>query len=142
MGRRASVASVALLLVAGWLLTPALAPAQTDLAKVLVGSWRGELQTRFQKGKDANMVLALRITSVKQVDGKWVGEGRFGPNPVTIDIDTSGAKPALSWAGASGTRYSVSLLDEKNLVGTVTLTSEQARTSTGERDRQVKLEKQ
>jgi hypothetical protein len=46
--------------------------------------------------------LTLRITSVKQEDGKWIGAERFGPTPVKIDIDTSGSKPSLRWTGAAG----------------------------------------
>jgi hypothetical protein len=110
------------------------AAAQVDLAKVLVGTWQGELRDR--KG---NIDLTLRITSVKQQDGKWIADGRFGPTPVKIDIDTSGSKPSLRWTGAAGNVYDLSLLDDKNLAGTATVTTSQA--GQYERDRSVKLEK-
>jgi len=58
---------------------------------------------------------------------------------VKVDIDTSGSKPSLRWAGTSGTTYDVSLLDDKNMVGTATLTREQA--GAQERERKVVLEK-
>jgi len=116
-----------------------LVAAQVDPSKALVGTWRGELQGRFKKGAEASTVLALRIISVKQEDGKWVADARFGPNPVKVDIDTSGSKPSLRWAAQSGTTYDVSLLDDKNMVGTATLTREQA--GAQERERKVVLEK-
>lgn len=57
-----------------------------------------------------------------------------------VDIDTSGAKPSLRWTGGKGTAYDLSLLDDKNLVGTAVLTTG---SSGGSRDRSrsVKLEK-
>jgi hypothetical protein len=139
MRRSARAAWVALFVVTAWLLAPGLAIAQTDLAKALVGTWRGELQNRFKKGAEATTALTLRITSVKQEGGKWIADGRFGPNPVKIDIDASGSKPSLHWTGAAGTVYDLSLHDDKNLVGTATLTSNQA--GQFERERPVKLEK-
>ena len=127
-------ARVALFVVTGLLVVAAVAAAQVDLAKVLVGTWQGELRS-----KRSNIDLTLRITSVKQEDGKWVGDGRFGPTPVKIDIDTSGSKPSLRWTGAAGVVYDVSLLDDKNLAGTATLTT--AQSGQFERERPVKLEK-
>ncbi|SRR5712691_3252883 len=124
----------ALFVVAGLLLAAGVAAAQVDLAKVLVGTWQGELQY-----KKTNTPLTLRITSVKQEDGKWIGDGRFGPTPVKIDIDTSGSKPSLRWKGAAGIVYDLSLLDDTNLAGTATLTTGQSGLS--ERERPVKLEK-
>jgi len=137
MRRETRIGWVLLVAVAIGLFTPAAGVAQTDLAKALVGTWRGELVARVKRGSEATTALALRITSVKQENGRWIAEGRFGPNPVKIDIDTSGAKPSLRWTGAAGAKYDLNLLDERNLVGTATLTTEQAH-----RDRTVKLEKQ
>ena len=91
----------------------------------------------MKKGADAT--LRLVITSVKQENGKWTGVGRFGATPVKIDVDTTGSKPALHWTAATGTVYNLSLLDDKNLVGTATLTT--GAVGRGDRDRSVKLEK-
>jgi hypothetical protein len=135
LGMRA--ARVAVLAVIGLMLCSGEASAQADLAKTLVGTWEGELQLRTKKGTDPT--LKLRITSLKQEDGKWIADGRFGPTPVKIDVDTTGAKPSLRWTAASGTAYNLSLLDEKNLVGTATLTTSAA--GRGDRDRSVRLEK-
>ena len=134
-------ARVALFVVTGLVATSGVAAAQVDLAKALVGTWEGELQLRVKK---ADPVMSLVITSVKQEDGKWVADGRFGGAkgkkvPVKIDVDTSGSKPSLRWKGASGTEYDVSLLDDKHLTGTATLTTTQA--PKGDRDRTMKFEK-
>jgi hypothetical protein len=136
LGMRAARAAV--LAVTGLMLWSGAAVAQADLAKTLIGTWEGELQLRTKKGADPT--LKLRITSLKQEDGKWVADGRVGSTPVKIDVDTTGAKPSLRWTAASGTAYNLTLVDDKNLVGTATLTTGAAG-SRGERDRSVKLEK-
>ena len=135
LGARA--ARITVLAVAGLLLGGGAVLAQVDLAKTLVGTWEGELQLRTKKGADPH--LKLVITSVKQEDGKWVADGRAGSTPVKIDVDTTGARPSLRWTAASGTAYNLSLIDDKNLVGTATLTTSAA--GRGDRDRSVKLEK-
>ena len=60
-------ARVALFVVVGSMLGAGAAPAQSDLAKALVGTWQGELQQRMKKGADP--VLTLIISSVKQEGG-------------------------------------------------------------------------
>jgi hypothetical protein len=141
MRRGIRAARVALFVVAGLLLTAGVASAQLDPTKVLIGTWKGELQQRTQK--DADPTLVLIIKSVKQEGGKMVAEGRLGPTeektaPIKIDVDTSGAKPTLNFSSRSGAPYSLNLMDEKNLVGTVQIKNPSSR---GERERQVKLEK-
>jgi hypothetical protein len=144
MIRGICAARVALFVMAGLLLGAGLAAAQVDLAKALVGTWKGELQQRTQKGADPE--LTLIITSVKQESGKWVADARLGgaeggkTAKVSIDIDTSGSKPALRFKGAKGAEYDVSLFNDKELVGTASLTTSQ---SGGARDRSrsVKFEK-
>ena len=137
-------ARVALFVMAGLMVGAGGAPAQVDLAKALVGTWQGELQQRTKKGADA--ALTLIINSVKQEDGKWVADARFGGGEggktakVSIDIDTSGSKPSLRFKGASGTEYDVSLFNDKELVGTAVLTTSQAGGARA-RDRSVKFEK-
>ena len=130
-------ARVAVLAVIVLMVGAGAAIAQADLAKVRVGTWEGELQLRTKKGADPT--FKLRITSLKQEDGKWVADGRVGSTAVKIDVDTTGAKPSLRWTAASGTAYNLNLVDDKNLVGTATLTTSAA--GRGDRDRSVKLEK-
>ena len=142
MRRSIRAARVALLVMAGLMLGAGVAAAQVDVAKVLVGTWKGELQQRTQKGADPTVVLIIK--SLKQEDGKWVASARVGATeektgPVRLEIDTTGAKPSVRWTGGSGASYNLSLLDDKNLVGTATLTTGQG--SQRDRDRSVKLEK-
>jgi hypothetical protein len=143
MSQGIRAARVALLMVVGLLLGAGTAPAQADAVKPLVGTWKGEFQQLLKKGADTTLVLIIK--SVTEQGGKWVADGRLGfteakTAPVKIDVDTSGSKPTLRFAGAGGTAYSLNLMDDKNLVGTATLTS--ATVGQGSRDRTVRLEKQ
>jgi CelD/BcsL family acetyltransferase involved in cellulose biosynthesis len=143
MTRGIRAARVALFVMAGLMVGTGVTAAQADLAKALVGTWKGELQQRTNKGADPTVVLIIK--SLKQEDGKWVASARVGPTEektgaVQLEIDTSGAKPVLRWTGGQGAIYNLTLLDEKNLTGTATLTTGQGG-ARGDRDRQVKLEK-
>jgi len=140
------IVQVGLVVVAVTLLGVGAAVGQVDLAKALVGKWEGEQEMMSDRRSDPARTLV--ITSVKQVDGKWIADGRFGigippgaTGPVKIEIDNSGKSPSLRWTGAAGAAYELSLLNEKNLVGKVTLTVQQLRSDTGSRDRTLKLEK-
>jgi hypothetical protein len=144
MRRGVRAAGAALFVMAGLVLGTGVAAAQGDLAKVLVGTWQGELQQRTQKGADPG--LTLIITSVKQEGGKWVADARLGgaeggkTAKMNIDIDTSGSKPALRFKGTKGTEYDVSLFNEKELVGTAGLITGVGGNSR-DRSRSVKFEK-
>ena len=136
-------ARVALFVAAGLMLGSGVAAAQADLSKVLVGTWKGELQQRTNKGADPTVVLMIK--SLKQEDGKWVASARVGATEektaaVQLEIDTTGSKPAVRWTGGSGAVYNLTLIDDKNLMGTATLTTGQGG-GKGDRDRPVKLEK-
>jgi hypothetical protein len=136
-------ARVVLFVAVGLMLGAGVAAAQVEVGKVLVGTWKGELQQRTNKGADPTVVLIIK--SLKQEDGKWVSSARVGPTeektgPVQLEIDTTGSKPVVRWTGGSGAVYNLSLLDDKNLVGTATLTTGQGG-GRGDRDRPVKLEK-
>jgi len=142
MRRGIRAARVALFVMAGLMLGTGVAAAQADLAKALVGTWKGELQYRSKKGEDPTRVLIIK--SVKQEDGKWIADARWGATEgktpaVKVDIDTSGSKPSLRWTAASGTAYDLSLFNDKELVGTAVLTTSQA--GRGARDRSMKFEK-
>jgi hypothetical protein len=134
---------VALFVVTGLMVGAGVAAAQADLSKALVGTWKGELQQRAQK--DADPTLVLIIKSVKQENGKWMADARVGATEdktgkVNLEIDTSGAKPSVRWTGGKGAQYDLSLLDDKNFVGTAVLTTG-AGGATRDRSRPVKLEK-
>ena len=119
-----------------WLATSS-AHAQADLEKQLVGRWEGEVSTR--QAKNVTTVV-LTIKSVKEEGGKWTADALLGRNPVNLEIITSAKQPSLRWTGAQGWQYDVNLMDEKTMVGTVTLTTASGG-SRGDRDRPVKLEK-
>jgi hypothetical protein len=121
---------------AAWLVTPS-ARAQVDLQKTLVGRWEGEVATR--QAKNVTTVV-LTIKSLKEEGGKWTAEALLGRSPVNLEIITSGPQPSLRWTGAQGWQYDVSVMDEKTMVGNVTLTTASGG-SRGDRDRPVKLEK-
>ena len=125
-----------LVLATAWLAATS-AHAQTDLEKTLVGRWEGEVSTRQAKNVFA---VVLTIKSLKEEGGKWTAEAFAGRNPVNLEIDNSGKQPALRWTGANGAQYSVNLMNEKTMDGTVTLTTA-AGGSRGDRDRPVTLEK-
>ena len=119
-----------------WLATSG-AHAQADLEKQLVGRWEGEVSTR--QAKNVTTVV-LTIKSLKEEGGKWTADALLGRNPVNLEIITSGKQPSLRWTGAQGWQYDVNLMDEKTMVGNVTLTTASGG-SRGDRDRPVKLEK-
>ncbi len=136
-------ARVVLFVAVGLMLGTGVAAAQVDVGKALVGTWKGELQQRSQK--DADPTLVLVIKSVKEENGKWMADARVGATEdktakVNLEIDTSGAKPAVRWTGGKGAVYDLSLLDDKNLVGTALLTTG-AGGANRDRSRSVKLEK-
>lgn len=142
MKRGIRAVRMALFVVAGLLVGTGVAAAQADMSK-LVGTWKGELQQRT--GKDADPTIVLIVKSVKQEGGKWMADARVGATEdktakVNLEIDTTGAKPSVRWTGGKGAQYDLSLLDDKNLVGTAVLTTG-AGGATRDRSRSVKLEK-
>ena len=117
--------------------------SQVELAKVLVGRWEGEQEYLQVHSDSAKRILV--IESVSQVDGKWAADGRYGTPAglvrVKIAIETGGKNVGLSWTGPTGNQFRLNLLQDKHLVGKVSLTMEQSKGSTGSRDRTLKLEK-
>jgi hypothetical protein len=145
MGKAARGATRGALLVMAALLAGAMAAvAQVDLPGELVGRWEGEQEYLTDRSEDPKRILV--IESVSQVDGKWVATGRYGTarglGRVNIEVDTGGRHPSLAWTTASGAQYQLHLMQEKSLVGKVTLTVGQGKLgSAGSRDRGLKLEK-
>ena len=84
------------------------------------------------------------IKSVKEKDGKWVGEGRFGATGkglgrVRIEVDTSGGHPAIRFATQADATIHLNLLDDAYLVGTINYREIGGTLGT---ERALKLEKQ
>jgi hypothetical protein len=136
MSRRGLLVLAVMSWSAAWLATSS-AHAQADVEKTLVGRWEGEVSSR--QAQNVTPVV-LTIKSVKDEGGKWTAEALAGRSPVNLEITTAGKQTSLRWTGASGWQYSVNLMDEKTMVGTVTLTTASGG-SRGDRDRPVKLEK-
>jgi hypothetical protein len=141
LGVRAGAARwLAVLIVLSWV---GVSHAQVDLAKVLVGRWEGEQEYLLVTSDNPKRILV--IESVNQVDGKWIANGRYGTpaglGRARIAIETGDKNVGLSWTGPNGNQFQLSLLQDKHLVGKVTLTTEQSRSGTGSRDRTLKLEK-
>ena len=143
MRRGIRAARVALFVVTGLMLGTGVAAARADLAKALVGTWEGEQEYVTNRADDPKRTPV--IESVDQVDGKWVANSRFGTPPrlgrVKIPIETSGKDVSLSRTGGSGAQYHLNLMQDKHLVGELTLTVGQHKAGTGSRDRTLKLEK-
>jgi hypothetical protein len=131
---------LAVLIVLSWV---GVSHAQVDLAKVLVGRWEGEQEYLLISSDNPKRILV--IESVNQVDGKWIANGRYGTpaglGRARIAIETGDKNVGLSWTGPTGNQFQLSLLQDKHLVGKVTLTTEQSKSGTGSRDRTLKLEK-
>jgi len=117
--------------------------AQVDPAKALVGRWEGEQEYLLVSSDNPKRILV--IESVNQVDGKLVANGRYGTPAgqvrVKIAVETGGRGVDLSWTGPTGNQFKLNRLQDKHLVGKVTLTTEQSKSGTGSRDRTLKLEK-
>jgi hypothetical protein len=117
--------------------------AQVDVAKALVGRWEGEQQYLVNQKDDPRRTLV--ISSVEQMDGKWIADARFGTpaqqGRFKIPVEVNGNEVRLLWKGASGADYDLRLMQSKYLVGKVTLTTGQHNSTYGSRDRGLKLEK-
>jgi hypothetical protein len=135
------------LLTAAALLGPGAAAAQPSLEKSLVGHWEGEQEALVEKNVDLKRFLDIH--SVRQVDGKWIAEGRYGipgkgSGPVRIEVDADAKPVSLRWTTSVRTQYEVFLMQDTHLVGKAILTLEQAKGARGgseNRERRLKLEK-
>ena len=102
---------------------PALALAQVDPTKVLVGTWEGQVQVSKQMGR------TLTINSVKaQGEGEWVARGRFAVAGMESEKTTGGSEMSVSskdneiyiefTTGNAKTPYKLKLVGENKLEGT------------------------
>lgn len=136
------VAFASCVLLASVLVLGSLSCAQGDLARSLVGTWEGELQT-LGKGTRGDPHRTLIIRSVSQKEGKWIGEGRFGVTgkslgPVQMEVDTNGMRPSIRFATGANATVRLELLEEGHLIGTLT---RREMGGTLGNDRAIKLEK-
>jgi len=115
--------------LAASLLVASGADAQADLAKTLVGTWEGEIQT-LGMGNREDPHRTLRILSVTERQGRWVGAGRFGITgkglgPVDVELRYG---DRLGVTGRNGSGKTTLL---QALVGEVPLTEGTRRVGSG-----------
>jgi len=122
------------------LLVTAGSEAQTDPAQALIGKWQGDVQHQAAMG-NPNPNRILVIESVRQQDGKWIADGRFGvtkpSGKVSIDVDLSGRWPSIRFVTGGNATVKLNLLDAKSMAGTITF----AGTSQRGNERPMRLEK-
>jgi hypothetical protein len=118
--------------------------AQLDVAKILVGKWEGDIQTRGMAG-DPNRTLI--IDTVAEREGGWAVKAQYGVtggklSHIDATLDKAGDQFLLKFVVGAQSKANVSLRlhDDKHLVGTYTL-SGGSRTHQRERDQVFRLEK-
>jgi hypothetical protein len=112
--------------------------AEVDPARLLVGTWEGEVA--LPGSRDRNRTLI--IESVTQQDGKWIAQGRYGiPGQgigrVPIEVNVAGDKLSIRFTSGAHNTIRLDLLQEKFLVGHLTIGG----ALQGSRDRSMKLER-
>lgn len=93
--------------------------AQTDLSRVLIGKWEGQLE--LQGG---TLPRILIITAAREQGGQWSVEAVFGPGgkvaPVEVAVDQSGGNVVLKFRTTEGRNLELTLhKDGKHLLGTI-----------------------
>ena len=112
----ATLAVLALAVAPSW--------AQTDLSRVLVGRWEGQVE--LQGG---TLPRVLIIISAREQGGQWSVEAKYGPKgrlaPVEVTVEQSGGNVVLKLPAAEGREGGSRNLeltlqkDGKHLLGTV-----------------------
>jgi hypothetical protein len=103
-------------LLGSWLIV-ATGSAQSDLAKLLVGKWEGDVQFQGSAGSaQSNPSRTLIIESVDQKDGRWAAKGRYGMTGrgmarADIEVEESGTRPAVRFVTGAGSTVRLSLVD-------------------------------
>jgi hypothetical protein len=108
----------------------ALALAQVDPTKVLVGTWEGLIE--IPRGSDQLLI----INSVKaKGEGEWVARGRFGPRDYTssgkggqaMAVKANDNEIFLEFVTKAKNPVRLKLVNENRLEGTVNVISPQGR---------------
>lgn len=118
---------------------PSAACAQQDLAKVLAGTWEGQLAPLSSGRAPIDLNRTLVINEVSEKDGAWSARGEWGISgqrrgPVTIAIKRSGGETRLEFQSALSGPVALRLEGDKNLNGST-------RPPGASEDRDVKLRK-
>ena len=116
----------------------ALTLAQVDPAKILIGTWEGQVETL--RGSD----MILIINSVKASgEGEWVARGRFGPRGSTstgpggqeMSVKSKGDEISIHFVTKDKNPVRLKLVNDHKLEGTMNIILKRAI------DRRVWLEK-
>ncbi len=109
--------------------------AQTDLSRVLVGKWEGEIEqpqvTRQKGGKQAGGAVERRentrfliLEKIHEQGGKWVvDKASFGqegktPKPVEVSLQVSGGEVNVEFETEAGAKVKLRLSGDNVLSGT------------------------
>lgn len=105
------------------------AAAAQDVAKVLKGTWKGELQVSQSPtqsgGPQHESLRTLVIEDVKQQDGKYTAKAKFGTagklSPVDLKVETVGKDLLLRFETPARSIVKLTLKDNKSLIGSLAL---------------------
>ncbi len=105
------------------------AGAAQDVAKVLKGTWKGELQVSQgptqSGGPQHESLRTLVIEDVKQQGGKYTAKAKFGTagklSPIDLKVETAGTDVVLRFETAAKSVVKLTLKDNKSLVGSLAL---------------------
>jgi hypothetical protein len=112
-----------------------LSEAQTDLSRVLVGKWEGEIErpqvTRPKGGKQAGGAVERRentrfliLEKIHEQGGRWVvDKASFGqegktPKPVEVSLQVSGGEVSVEFETEAGAKVKLRLSGDNVLSGT------------------------
>lgn len=134
MSRMALVVICAVMAVGGMALESA--RGQSDLSKVLIGKWEGDVQLPGRGDPKRTLVIDSVDASGKSAQGRWGIAGK-GLGRVSIAIEDDAGKVWLKFTTGTNISIRLQLVGDKNLVGT----NRFAGTGEGVRDLPVRLEK-
>lgn len=109
-----------LLMLVAVLMPVSLGRAETDYKALLVGKWEGNVTERSMK--DASRTLVIR--SIAKGESPLAVRATYGTPGASQSradgtLDTSGARPVLHLTTSGGSEITLTLHDEKNLIGTI-----------------------
>lgn len=99
-------------------------PAQTEIAKILVGKWEGRALFPHQKGHRPDPDRTLVVRSVREQEGRWIVEADYGITgknlkPVDVSLKVSGQEAVLEFRGPADEEVKLTLEKGEFLDGTV-----------------------
>ena len=101
-------------------LAPPRSEGQIDAPKILVGKWEGQIQVSRTVSPFPDRTLAIK--SVREQEGKWLVEARFGVTgrrlePVDVTLKVVGEELTLHFRTSAGADVKLSLYKKEYLDG-------------------------